>query len=279
MLCAPPALSPTQPQNNVEGTIPAGFFDALINITAVNLGYNSISGTIPTEVRSPSVHTLAHSRAPFEQRTQAYPLCCVCDHRATHRAHVGKLRNVRTLEMRNNRFVGTIPTEIANLGYALGYDEDEGTTSLDLAHSNLTGTIPSEIGFLEALKVLDLSNNPHLGLPVSDNPNLVLNPPMPTELGLLTRMEEINFDFSGFEGTIPTEIGQLSKLRHLFMRGKLKPFDPTSNRISGAAAAGAALVARFCVAETLYKVRAHSRGRASPFSTPRVHRHDSYGGW
>jgi len=62
---------------------------------------------------------------------------------------------------------------------------------------------------------------------------LVLNPPMPTELGLLTRMEEINFDFSGFEGTIPTEIGQLSKLRHLFMRGKLKPFDPTSNRISG----------------------------------------------
>ena len=149
---------------------------------------------------------------------------------------MGKLRNIRALEMRNNRFVGSIPTEIANLGYALGYDEDDATTKIDLAHGNLTGTIPSEIGFLEALKVLDLSNNPHLGLPVSENPNLLLNPPIPTELGLLTRMEVINFDFSGFEGTLPTQIGQLSKLRHLFMRGKLKPYDPTSNRISGASA-------------------------------------------
>ena len=59
---------------------------------------------------------------------------------------VGKLRNVRRLDLRNNHFVGSIPTEIANLGYALGYDNGEGTTHIDLAHANLTGTIPSEIG-------------------------------------------------------------------------------------------------------------------------------------
>ena len=59
---------------------------------------------------------------------------------------MGKLRNVRRLELRNNNFVGSIPTQIANLGYALGYENGEGTTHIDLAHGNLTGTVPSEIG-------------------------------------------------------------------------------------------------------------------------------------
>ena len=61
-------------------------------------------------------------------------------------------------------------------------------------------------GYLEALKLLDVSNNPHFGLPVSDNPNLLLNPPIPTQIGLLTRLHSINLDYSGFEGTVPTQV-------------------------------------------------------------------------
>jgi len=181
--------------NNVQGTIPPTFFDALINMSIVDLAYNSLSGTIPTQV--------------------------------------GKIRNIKRLELRNNHLVGTIPTEIANMGYAIGYADGQGTTHLDLAHNNLTGTIPSQIGYLEALQLLDVSNNAQLGLPVSDNPNLALNPPIPTELGLLSNLRVVNLDYSGFEGTLPTEIGQLSLLHHFFARSKIRPLDPNSNRISG----------------------------------------------
>jgi hypothetical protein len=48
----------TQTQNKVEGTIPPTFFDALINLTLVDLAYNSISGTIPTQAR-------CHNDAPL----------------------------------------------------------------------------------------------------------------------------------------------------------------------------------------------------------------------
>ena len=37
-------------ENSLEGTIPDAFFDELINITLVDLSFNYLSGTIPTEV-------------------------------------------------------------------------------------------------------------------------------------------------------------------------------------------------------------------------------------
>ena len=106
-------------QNSLAGTIPAEFFDELINMTVVDLGYNYISGSIPTEL--------------------------------------GKVRNLRTLDMQNNVFTGPIPTEIAHLGSALGYGYGsgglEGLVHIDMSHNNLTGVIPSEIGFLENIMV------------------------------------------------------------------------------------------------------------------------------
>jgi len=182
-------------QNNVEGTIPANLLDTLINITLLDLSYNSMSGTIPTQV--------------------------------------GKIRNLRRLNLRNNHLDGPVPTEIANLGYALGYQDGEGTTHIDLAHNNLTGTVPSEIGYLEGIKHLDVSSNVRFGVPVSDNPNVALNAPLPTEIGLLTNMKVLNLDMSAFEGTIPTQVGELSLLQNIFARGKFKPHDANHNKISG----------------------------------------------
>lgn len=64
-------------------------------------------------------------------------------------AQIGKLRNIKKLNLANNKFEGPIPTEIAHLGTALGSD---GFTYLDLSHNNFTGIIPSEIGYLESLE-------------------------------------------------------------------------------------------------------------------------------
>ena len=38
------------PGNNLTGTIPWQLFDALVNLTIIDLSHNDISGTIPTEV-------------------------------------------------------------------------------------------------------------------------------------------------------------------------------------------------------------------------------------
>ena len=36
--------------NGLTGTIPAGLFDSLINLTIVDLSHNSLSGTLPTQI-------------------------------------------------------------------------------------------------------------------------------------------------------------------------------------------------------------------------------------
>jgi len=183
--------------NSLAGTIPETFFDELINITALDLSYNSISGTIPTEA--------------------------------------GKLRNLRSLELSNNALTGTLPTEIAHLGTALGYGLSygglEGLTHFDVSHNNLTGIIPSEVAYLENLKVFDVSNNANLGS--LEGGNLDLNPGLPSEIGMLTHLHQLKLDHCGFSGTLPIELGALTKLQHFLARGTTHGLQDVTNRFSG----------------------------------------------
>jgi len=184
-------------RNSLTGTIPESFFDDLINISMIDVSFNYLSGTIPTEV--------------------------------------GKVRNLRSWNMADNAFSGSIPTQIAYLGNALGYGYDngglQGLTSIDLSHNNLTGIIPSQIAYLENLESLDLSNNPSLGAPAGGN--LALNPGIPTQLGLLGRLVNLNINHCGFSGTIPTQIGDLSRLSMLYMHGTNAGLQGVSMRLSG----------------------------------------------
>ena len=185
-------------QNSLDGTIPEKFFDELINMTVVDLAFNSLSGTIPTEL--------------------------------------GKVRNLRTLDMNDNQLTGPLPTEIAHLGSALGYgygtSGPNGLLHLDMSHNNLTGIIPSQIGYLENLQNLDLSANPNLGTTGIDG-NQALNPGIPTQLGLLTNLKAISLDHCGFSGTVPTEVGELTQLQHFLLRGTTLGLQPVTMRLSG----------------------------------------------
>jgi len=137
--------------------------------------------------------------------------------------------------MQSNQFEGSIPTQIAHLGSALGYGYGngglEGLTSIDLSHNNLTGIIPSQIAYLENLESIDLSNNPSLGAPAGGN--LALNPGIPTQLGLLGRLVNFNINHCGFSGTVPTQIGELTRLQMLYTQGTNAGLQGVSNRLSG----------------------------------------------
>ena len=95
---------------------------------------------------------------------------------------------------------GTLPREIGAL-----------TALQTLSVISLSGTIPSEIGSLTALNYLDSSS---------------LGGQLPTEIGLLTNLVSLwlggcgfgSNSNSGFTGTIPSEIGQLTPLGELDLR-------------------------------------------------------------
>ena len=138
-----------QKDNALAGTIPDTFFDELINITALDLSYNSLSGTMPTEA--------------------------------------GKMRSLRSLELSNNRLTGTIPTEIANMGSALGYGLTpgglEGLTHFDISHNNLTGIIPSEVHSCVQEPGHSSENAPR---PPSLAPQLCVHAPLSVESWLIS---------------------------------------------------------------------------------------------
>jgi hypothetical protein len=76
---------------------------------------------------------------------------------------------------------------------------------LDLSCSQLTGEIPTELGLLTKLQTLSLSQNELTGQ-------------IPSELGQLTRLQYLSLAYNHLTGAIPRELGLLTKLRNLFLR-------------------------------------------------------------
>ena len=96
------------------------------------------------------------------------------------------------------------------------------------------GIVPSQIGYLEFLRHLDVSGNPSLGyLGDQELANLNLNPGLPAEIGLLTRLESLKLDYCGFSGTIPPSIGELRYLEQFLARGTTVGLNAATNRFSG----------------------------------------------
>ena len=77
---------------------------------------------------------------------------------------------------------------------------------LDAVDRGLSGILPHELGYLTALQLLYLGQNPNMAGSI------------PTELGFLGNLLELDVSTSGYEGTIPTELAQLSKLSVLALQ-------------------------------------------------------------
>ncbi len=90
-------------------------------------------------------------------------------------------------------------------------DNDVKVIELYLQHNNLTGTIPAEIGQLQHLRLLRLSDNQ-------------LSGPIPPEIGQLRSLERLIILRNQLSGEIPPETGQLGNLTVLML---------STNRLSG----------------------------------------------
>eukprot|EP00980_Cylindrotheca_fusiformis_P009555 scaffold2100_cov87-Cylindrotheca_fusiformis.AAC.1 len=85
-------------------------------------------------------------------------------------------------------------------------DEVGRVTILQTFHGmNVHGTLPTEIGNLKGLRDLDLWNNR-------------LEGPIPSEIGHLQQLKHLALSFNELSGPIPSEIGHLQQLRSLSLR-------------------------------------------------------------
>lgn len=117
----------------------------------------------------------------------------------------------------NNGLVGTIPPEIGNLQYL---------NFLALSQNELSGSIPPEIGNLTNLTNIALYNNQLSGSIPAEIGNLInlewldlysnqLSGNLPSELGNLTSLRIFQINNNQLTGSIPPELGNLSNLEHL----------------------------------------------------------------
>ena len=83
--------------------------------------------------------------------------------------------------------------------------ESNNVLDLSLPNNNLVGSIPTELGDLSALEQLNLSGN-------------VLSGSLPIELTGITTLWELQLSANQLDGTIPIELGDMPALQHLFLR-------------------------------------------------------------
>jgi Leucine-rich repeat (LRR) protein len=184
------------------------------NLTLLDLSYNSLSGSIPTEIgliNNIEVVSLRNNALFGELPSQIGSL---------NANGVGRLRE---LSLSDNRLRGHLPPSLATHAPSL--------ESFDVGHNRLlSGTLPSSWTSLPALQVLYLRNNSLSGtlpagmgaggglqklryLELWGNPKV--SGTLPQSLGGLTGL--LNLDMQGLRlsGTLPTEIGRLTQLRSL----------------------------------------------------------------
>ena len=150
-------------------------------VTALDLGRNNLSGSIPPELGS--LDYLTTLRLNGNELSGPVP------------RELGILGNLTSLHLSSNGLSGPIPPELGNLG---------NLTSLHLRWNGLSGPIPPELGNLGNLTSLHLSRNQ-------------LSGPIPPELGDLGNLTGLHLGWNGLSGPIPPELGNLGNLTSLHL--------------------------------------------------------------
>mmetsp|Transcript_9635 Transcript_9635/g.14119 ORF Transcript_9635/g.14119 Transcript_9635/m.14119 type:complete len:678 (-) Transcript_9635:387-2420(-) len=172
--------------NRMKGTIPEVIFRDLPNLIIINFNNNNLEGTLPAITNS--------------------------------------LRNLRSLELEKNRFIGTLQKDMGSIF-------QKSMEKLDLSHNGFVGKIPDSITYIQGLTYLDLSFNllngsipknignlKHLkGLFLNENDLIGTIPPSITRVDL--QLVQVFLESNALSGTLPAGFSDLPYLTDLFVDG------------------------------------------------------------
>ncbi|XP_028117722.1 receptor kinase-like protein Xa21 [Camellia sinensis] len=199
-------------RNQTYGTIPSTIGN-LVNLDALGMEGNQFTGTIPTNVGNlPKMQILDLGMNHLSGK--------ILD-------SIGNLSLLIELYLEDNRLEGTIPSGLANykklLLLHLYQNNLSGniskellkvsslSISLNLAWNHLSGSLPTEVGNLKNLMELDISENK-------------LSGEIPSSLGSCTSLENLYMQENSFQGSISLSLESLRGIQN---------FDLSHNNLSG----------------------------------------------
>ncbi|MCD7455781.1 hypothetical protein HAX54_029565 [Datura stramonium] len=182
--------------NKIIGEIPRNI-DCLSKLEEFYIGDNPIKGTIPTSLGN--ISTLQNLYCGSNLLEGPIP------------PELGKLSNLRQLSFSQNyNLIGQIPKAIFNIS-SLEY--------IDFSFNNLSGRIPATTGLhLPNLKEVSLGNNQIKG----EIPLFITN---------ASELEVLSLEYNSLTGTVPNNLGNLSKLRGLFLYNNQLTNEPREHEL------------------------------------------------
>lgn len=163
---------------SISGTISTEM-GLLKHLTRINMNYNQISGTIPSEIEGWS-DSLIYFTFNNNSLTGSLP------------SGLSLLPSLQWLSVENNKLTGTIFTELGLMS---------SLKMFWIEKNELSGTIPSEVGQMKNLQ----------GLFVYENN---LSGSIPNEVGRMTSLKSFMAQSNGLTSTIPSFLGELTSVTH-----------------------------------------------------------------
>jgi len=189
-------------QNRFGGMIPSSF-GKMANLKTLTVRKNLFVGTIPSSMGS--LNQLVKLDLQANSLTGTIP-----------RNVFAGLTNLEYLYLGNNLFsMQRIPKQISSLTNVL---------RIDLEHTSISGTLPADLFSLSKLEYLRVTDSELIGpIPkyVESSSSLMylllpnnrfFNGTIPTELGTLKNLTQLDVSFCALSGSIPSEIGNATSL-------------------------------------------------------------------
>ena len=206
--------------NSLEGTLPLGL-GSLTQLAELDLEGNMLTGRLPLSLRRLDLDEIRFADTnlcvPQEMGFQAW-----LDASVTHAGSglsCDPLTQRDVMAMLFTETKGNTWTEATNwltsepleVWHGVDVDSDGNVTAIRIAANNLSGSIPLELARLSQLHTLNLEGN-------------ALSGTIPPELGNLNHLTSIRLGFNQLSGNLPPEIGSLENLSSL---------DLSFNRLTG----------------------------------------------
>ncbi|KAL4291277.1 hypothetical protein GQ457_14G025410 [Hibiscus cannabinus] len=156
------------------------FKNSASSILTVTLGYNHLTGTVPSSIGNLSRLTkLDLSNNKFEGAIPSSLRNC---------------KSLQSLDLSQNKLNGRVPHQL--------FGAFQGLFHLNLSHNSFTGSLPSDLSNLKNLVELYVDNNNFVG-------------EVPMTLGECLELRTIFMQNNSFNGTIPQSFSSLKSLENL----------------------------------------------------------------